>query len=187
MRLDHIAYRVADKQKTAKFFMEAFGYKLQQEFEITLSGGSKASCIALQPPEKTIQGAPWQQYDPVLVGHHFDTMAYHLAPEIFVSDGPPGSLIGNWVANRDDIGGVHHLAYMVDDVELVMDQWKEKGYAEFLSKKPLHCEKDDPELRQVFTKPSELTGVIYEFIKRGEYGFCKSNVASLMDSTKNCK
>ena len=33
-------------------------------------------------------------------------------------------------------------------------------------------------------KPSELTGVIFEFIERGAYGFCKENVKALMESTK---
>ena len=28
MRLDHIAYRVADKEKTAQFFIDFMGYKL---------------------------------------------------------------------------------------------------------------------------------------------------------------
>ena len=58
-------------------------------------------------------------------------------------------------------------------------EWKEKGYAEFTSAQPMKC----PGLTQVFTKPSELTGVIYEFIERGEHGFCKDNVKALMDST----
>jgi catechol 2,3-dioxygenase-like lactoylglutathione lyase family enzyme len=34
MRLDHITYRVADRNRTVRFFREAFGYKVQQEFTI---------------------------------------------------------------------------------------------------------------------------------------------------------
>lgn len=64
-----------------------------------------------------------------------------------------------------------------------MQEWKEKGYAEFTTDKPLTC----PGLTQCFTKPSELTGVIFEFIERGEHGFCKKNVKSLMESTQDCK
>jgi 4-hydroxyphenylpyruvate dioxygenase-like putative hemolysin len=63
----------------------------------------------------------------------------------------------------------------------MMKEWKEKGYAEFTSDEPMRC----PGLTQVFTKPSELTGVIFEFIERGEFGFCQSNVRALMDSTKD--
>ncbi len=54
------------------------------------------------------------------------------------------------------------------------------GYAECFSKRPLQCEG----LIQVFTKPSELTGVIYELINRTGKGFCEDNVKGLMESTK---
>lgn len=111
------------------------------------------------------------------------SIAYHLAPEIFVSDGPPESIVGKWVAARNNIGGIHHLAYQVESVESTMKEWKDKGYAEFATDKPLTC----PGLTQVFTKPSELTGIIYEFIERGEHGFCKDNVKALMESTKENK
>ena len=107
---------------------------------------------------------------------------YHAPPEIFVSDGSEGSIVGDWVAERGGVGGIHHIAYQVEDVEAVMKEWKEKGYAEFYSEEPITCE--DPNLTQVFTKPSELTGVIYEFINREGAGFCKDSVKKLMESTK---
>ena len=105
---------------------------------------------------------------------------YHAPPEIFVSDGPEGSIVGNWVTDRSDVGGIHHIAYQVDDVAGTMKEWRDAGFAEFLSEKPLEC----PGLKQVFTKPSELTGVIYELISREGNGFCADNVKSLMESTK---
>ena len=108
--------------------------------------------------------------------------AYHSPPEIFVSDGPPGSIVGDWVDERGGVGGIHHMAYQVDDVKGVMDEWKEKGYAEFYSEEPITCK--DPDLTQVFTKPSELTGVIYEFINREGAGFCEDSVKQLMESTR---
>ena len=184
MRLDHIAYRVADRNKTAQFFMDAFGYKKQTEFDLVFADGSTAECIVLEPPEKLSKETPWTT---VLKDEVFGDAELHLAPELFVSDGAPGSIVGNWVANRDGVGGIHHIAYMVDSVENTMNEWQEKGYAEFLSEKPLVCEEDDPDLKQVFTKPSELTGVIYEFIERGGFGFCKANVKDLMRSTRDCK
>ena len=52
MRLDHIAYRVKDRLKTAKFFKKAFGYKIGTEFQIEFDDESKAECLALVPPEK---------------------------------------------------------------------------------------------------------------------------------------
>ena len=82
---------------------------------------------------------------------------FHLPPEIFVSDGTPDSIVGKWVDRRDGVGGIHHLAYQVESVEKTMKECNEKGYAEFASEAPLTC----PGLIQVFTKPSELTGVIY--------------------------
>ena len=197
MRLDHIAYRVADRHKTVNFFIEAFGYKVQTEFEIKFDDGATAKCFALEPPEKTRPtnvlgdipwtctgfGIPktWGHTDPIeqMKSEEANKIDYHLAPEIFVSDGDPNSVVGRWVAKRDGIGGIHHLAYQVESVQAQMDIWKEKGYAEFTTENPLTC----PGLVQVFTKPSELTGVIYEFIERGVHGFCQDNVKQLMIST----
>ena len=177
MRIDHIAYRVGDRKKTAKFFMDAFGYKLQQEFTLDFGEGKTAECIALEPPEKLEKNVPWTFFQPI---HDELKQEYHLPPEIFVSDGSPGSIVGDWVEKRNGIGGIHHIAYQVNDVEATIKEWREKGYAEF-SSEAIKC----PGLTQVFTKPSALTGVIYEFIEREEFGFCKENVQKLMESTKN--
>jgi catechol 2,3-dioxygenase-like lactoylglutathione lyase family enzyme len=178
MRLDHIAYRVADRRKTAQFFISAFGYHLQTEFEICFDDGSKAECLALEPPEKLIDDAPWTALGPADDGSDIE---YHLAPEVFISDGDPNSIVGKWVAARGGIGGIHHLAYQVESVSRTMQEWKQKGFAEFSTDDVLRC----PDLVQVFTKPSELTGVIYEFIERGRHGFCADNVKDLMLSTKD--
>jgi len=40
MRLDHIAYRVKDRHKTAKFFEDTLGYTLGTEFEVEFNDGS---------------------------------------------------------------------------------------------------------------------------------------------------
>lgn len=199
MRLDHIAYRVANREKTANFFIEALGYRVQTEFDLEFSDGTTTKCIALEPPEKpNLENIPWchelrgiqaSEPAPNYVPTQSDqtdsfnivSINYHLAPEIFVSDGEPNSIVGQWVKARDGIGGIHHLAYQVDSVEETMRVWKEKGYAEFTSEQPMKC----PGLTQCFTKPSQLTGIIYEFIERGEHGFCKDNVKALMESTKN--
>jgi len=189
MRIDHIAYRTADREKTAQFFIDAFGYKVQTTFEPVFSDGTTqgVKCIALEPPEKITDKMPWTR-NALLAVMSEDSPAstkwgnYHLAPEVFISDGPPESVVGKWVAKRGGVGGIHHIAYQVEDVEAVMHEWREKGYAEFLSDKPLTC----PGLEQVFTRPSELTGVIYEFITRTGPGFCAENVGGLMESTTEC-
>ena len=172
MRLDHIALRVKNRVKTAKFLQEAFGYKVQTEFQIFFDERKTqfAECIALEPPEKLESDLPWQVVAQA---------TYHLAPEIFVSDGSPDSIVGRWVAARGGIGGVHHFAYQVDSVEDTMNLWKEKGWAEFSTEKPFTCDG----LTQVFSVPHELTGVIYEFIERGKQGFCKENVKDLMTNS----
>ena len=155
MKLDHIAYREKDRYKTAQFFIDTQNYEIHTEFKIDFEDGTHADCLVLKS-----RGLP----------------------ELFVSNGPDNSIVGNWVKERGYIGGIHHLAYQVDDVEKVMNEWKEKGYTEFLSDEPLVCE--DPNLTQIFTKPSELTGVIYELISREDQGFCEKNVEKLMESTK---
>jgi catechol 2,3-dioxygenase-like lactoylglutathione lyase family enzyme len=183
MRLDHIAYRVKDRYNTAEFIKEAFGYKVGTEFQIEFDDGSKADCLALIPPETRHPDTALWSYHALQAGPYEPIKSeYHAPPEIFVSDGSEGSIVGDWVIERGNVGGIHHIAYQVEDVEAVMNEWKEKGYAEFYSEKPITCK--DPDLTQVFTKPSQLTGVIYEFINREGAGFCKDSVKKLMESTK---
>ena len=176
MRLDHIAYRVKNRQKAVAFFSEAFGYQVQTEFEITLEDGSKALCTAMEPSEKHVSPVEAPPFE--MMGNN--GLPYHMAPEIFVSDGPPGSLIDRWVEQWGrGVGGVHHMAYQVEDVEATRKAWTEKGWL-FTTEHVLSCE----DLVQIFTQPNPITGVIYEFIERkGAHGFCKDNVAALMQST----
>jgi catechol 2,3-dioxygenase-like lactoylglutathione lyase family enzyme len=180
MRLDHIAYRVRSRYKTAKFFEDTLGYTIGTEFQIEFDDDSKAECLALVPPEKRpVNTFDWVCHTRFVAKEYEDDVTYHAAPEIFISDGPPESIVGDWVAERGNVGGIHHIAYQCDDVNATMEKWKEAGYAEFLSDEPMTC----PGLVQVFTKPSELTGVIYELISRQGDGFCEDNVKNLMLST----
>ena len=178
MRLDHVAYRTFDRNKTVQFFMDAFGYKFQSEFDIFFNDEKTdmARCIALEPPEKTVKDMPF-----VIEagGDMYHNQVYHMAPEIFVSEGTENSIVGNWVKARGGIGGIHHLAYEVPDVEAKRKEWIEKGWGDFTSPEPFKCEG----LTQIFTKPHFLTGIIFEFIERKGFGFCKDNVKSLMKST----
>lgn len=185
-----MAYRVKNRRKTAAFFTKAFGYVLGTQFQIKFDDDSKADCLTLIPPEERHPETRMWTYSvlqaiPAIAQRHAGTHGtihskYHAPPEIFISDGPEGSIVGDWVTERGGVGGVHHIAYQVDDVEATMHSWKQLGYAEFLSDEPLEC----PGLKQVFTKPSELTGVIYELIERDGDGFCEANVKGLMESTK---
>jgi 4-hydroxyphenylpyruvate dioxygenase-like putative hemolysin len=178
MRIDHIAFRVPDRTATVKFLCEALGYKVQQEFPIYFDDEhiDMAMCTALEPPEKLDAPVPWST---VLPGQH--RQEYHMPPEIFVSEGTPGSIVNEWVKQHGP--GIHHIALQVESVDKTMAEWKRKGWAEFTSDAPMKCEG----LTQVFTKPSQLTGVIFEFIERGTFGFCKENVKALMESTKSVR
>jgi len=85
MRLDHIAYRVRNKEETAKFFIDFMGYKkpenLQEGFDIQFEDGTWAKCLVLEPSEKTPHSTMW-----TIEALH-PGVEYHLAPEIFISDG----------------------------------------------------------------------------------------------------
>jgi catechol 2,3-dioxygenase-like lactoylglutathione lyase family enzyme len=187
MRLDHVAFRVADREAAADFWCnpETFAYTRQDggEFDINLEDGSTAKCIALSPPEKVLPNAPFHCISYLPVGPMIPQVMidYHLPPEIFISSGPEGSLIHKWVQEwGHGIGGVHHFAYEVVSVRDTMKLWMDKGWAEFTTPDPLGCE----DLTQVFTKPNKYLGVLIEFIeRRGVHGFCRDNVAALMNST----
>ena len=171
MRLDHIAYRVKDRNQTANFLKKTLGYTLATEFEIKFEDDSKAQCLVLEPPQKMV-GVSWVESG----GQR------HVPPEIFVSNGTPNSIVDIWVSERGGQGGIHHLAYQVTDIETRVTEWKEEGI-EFLTEKVIECPDDD--MKQIFTKPLEaLGGVIIELIQRGDQGFCKNNVKDLMQSTE---
>jgi len=180
MRLDHIAYRVKNRIKTKNWICKAFGYVVADKFTIKLEDGSKAKCYALKCPNGSYPKTVYL-HDP----YPWDTSTwFHKPPEIFISDGPKGSLIDKWVDEWGrGVGAIHHLAYEVEDVAALMKDWKKKGLAKFLTDKPLVC--DDGSLKQIFTTPCSHTGIIYEFIERSDKGFCKENVGKLMDSTKD--
>jgi len=180
MRLDHIAYRVKDRYKTARFFEDTLRYTIGTEFQIEFDDESKANCLALVPQEnRPSDTSLWSMKTALGFNELEKEVEYHSPAEIFISDGPSGSIVGDWVDARSGVGGIHHIAYQCDSVESTMKEWKDSGYAEFLSDEPMTC----PGLTQVFTKPSELTGVIYELISREGDGFCEDNVKNLMLST----
>lgn len=156
MILDHIAYRVKDRIKTVVFFCELFGYEEVDTFPVEFDDGTTAQCIVLESKNGD--------------------------PDLFISDGEPGSIVADWVEDTlNGLGGVHHMAYDVVSVENTMAEWLANEWATFTSDKPHVCEG----LVQVFTHPHPLTGVIYELIERDGVGFCRDNVKALMESTKD--
>ena len=163
MKHDHIAYRVKDRHEASRFFQSMFGYEVGTEFDVEFDDGSKAECYALVPPI----------ISPVMIRE---------GPEIFISDGSTGSVVGDWVEARGGVGGIHHIAYKVSDIDQVVNEWKKRD-VEFLTDNIIDC--PDDKLRQIFTKPLDyLGGIIIELIERGSKGFCEKSVKDLMNSTK---
>ena len=108
MNLDHIAYRVKGRHEAAEFFHSMFGYEFGTEFDIEFDDGSKAQCSVLLPP-----------MNPVILVRE--------GPEIFISDGSPGSIVEDWVEARGGTGGIHHIAYRVKDIDEVVEEWKKQA------------------------------------------------------------
>ena len=158
MKLDHIAYRVADRDQTVDFLQTLAGYSIGAEFQINFNDGTSADCKALLPSNES-------------------------SPEVFVSEGTPESIVDVWVKEREGTGGIHHIAYTTDDIDKAVEVWREKG-VDFLTDVIIDCPDDN--LRQIFTKPQDLLGgIIIELIERGDKGFCQNSVKNLMESTKS--
>ncbi len=103
-----------------------------------------------------------------------------MPPEMFVSEGEEHSIVADWVGERNKgLGGIHHIAYQVENIEEVVSRWRE--HVEF-SSDIIDCPSD--KLRQIFSKPIEaLGGLIVELIERGDKGFCRDSVKKLMEAT----
>lgn len=75
------------------------------------------------------------------------TQQYQIPPEVFISDGQKDLPVAKWVAARNNVGGIQHLAYQVDNVNAIMQEWCDKGYAEFTTDDPLNCQDKPRHLR----------------------------------------
>lgn len=181
IRIDHIAFRVKDRLKAVNFFTKTLGYNISPKhpngFRVDFEDGTYAQCTVLEPQNMTSQNLPWAINFPGMDSE----IEYHRPPEIFVSEGSPGSIVDNWVQTKGN--GLHHIALLVDSIEKTKEEWLAEGFAEFATEEPTKC----PGLTQIFTKPSDVTGIIWELIEREENqdGFCVSNVKTLMESTVN--
>lgn len=182
MRIDHLAFRVINAQRTARFFKDILGYRVcrrvPQGFQVDFADGTYAKCHVLVPPERIVFGMPWR----TIVNCRsfpYERQEYHQPPEIFISEGSPDSIVERWV--QDNGNGLHHIALQVPSIDIVKEQWEREGHLNFASQNVLTC----PGLKQIFTKPDELTGVIWELIERqqDESGFCEDNVKNLMLSS----
>ena len=160
MILDHIAYRVTNRKKAADFLEKTLKYTTNTEFEIVFDNKSTAECLVLEPNSSQ-------------------------NPEIFISDGTDNSVVGEWVQAQNGSGGIHHIAYRVNDIYAIVQEWKENG-VQFLTEDVIDCPEDN--MKQIFSKPLDiLGGLIIELIERQDKGFCQNSVKDLMTSTQGIK
>ena len=153
-RLDHIAFRVADLEPVVEYYTRTLGFEIVQQMEMDI-GGSKAISNVLNLP-----GSPFF---------------------IFVDQGMDwDNIITKWVKKYGS--GLHHQAFLVDDIFKVEKKLKKQGM-EFTTDKPVDT---GGGLKQLFSKPIPVTGLITEIIQREKEDifFVKENVIQLIESTE---
>ena len=153
-RLDHIAFRVEEVGPVVEHYVGSLGFKIVQEMELDF-GGSRAYSNVLNLP-----GTPFY---------------------IFVDQGlDDDSIVSRWVENHG--AGLHHMAYLVDDIHAASRNLKAKGLR-FTTEDVVDT---GGGLKQLFTHPMPGTGVITEIIQRTrkDVFFVKENVLKLIKSTE---
>ena len=156
IKLDHVAYRVK-KGKREKSMAELANLVPYQEFKTfeVISMNAITSSIKLH-----------------------DTL-----PVIVVSEGlTEDSVVEKYVEKYG--GRIHHLAYLVNDIDKVVEIQRKRG-VKFTSDHIIGSEEEG--IKQIFTLPTETANHIIEYIQRfGDFDgfFTPSNIGSLMKSTE---
>ena len=69
MRIDHLAFRVANRKKTAQFLTKALGYRpchrIPNGFRVDFPDKTYADCTVLVPPERKVSGMSWNYLVPI--------------------------------------------------------------------------------------------------------------------------
>ncbi|MHA1952383.1 MAG: VOC family protein [Candidatus Heimdallarchaeaceae archaeon] len=156
IKLDHVAYRVK-KGKREKALAELANLVPYQEFKTfkVISMNAITSSIKLH-----------------------DTL-----PVIVVSEGlTEDSVVEKYVKKYG--GRIHHLAYLVNDIDKVVEIQRKRGVM-FTTDYIIGSEEEG--IKQIFTLPTETANHIIEYIQRyGDFDgfFTPSNIGSLMKSTE---
>lgn len=153
-RLDHIAFRVKDVKPVVDFYVKTLGFLIVQEMELDF-GGSRAMSRVLNLP-----GQPFY---------------------IFVDQGlDSDNIVTHWVNKYGN--GLHHMAYLVDNISTVSTILKRQGMR-FTTD---HVIDTGGGLKQLFSLPNPDTGLITEIIEREREGifFVQENVLELIRSTE---
>ncbi len=154
-KLDHVAYRVkrGERLTTMQAMMNLLPYREFKNFKI-IKADAITTCIKL----------------------------HETLPVIVISEGlSEDSIVEKYCQKYGS--RVHHLAYLVKDIEKVVEIQKSRG-VEFTSDQVIGSVSEG--IKQIFTMPTETTNHIVEYIQRfGDFDgfFTPSNVENLMIST----
>ncbi|MFX1511695.1 MAG: VOC family protein [Promethearchaeota archaeon] len=156
LKLDHIAYRIkmGEREQMVAELMNILPYREYKVFQVK----SQNSITAAYKIHETL-------------------------PVIVISEGlSEDSVVEKYCqkfGNR-----VHHLAYLVDDIEKVWKVQKSRGI-QFTTLEIIGSEEEG--IKQIFTMPIISTNHIVEFVQRfGDFDgfFTPSNIGKLMKSTE---
>ena len=156
IRLDHVAYRVkkGERMKKIQELMRLLPYREFKNFKI-IQANAITTCIKL----------------------------HETSPVIVVSEGlSDDSIVEKYCQKYGS--RVHHLAYLVKDIDKVVEIQKARGI-QFTSEDVYGSEEEG--IKQIFTMPTETTNHIIEYVQRfGDFDgfFTPSNVENLMKSTE---
>ena len=156
IKLDHVAYRVkkGERMKKIKELMTLLPYREFKNFKI-IKANAITTCIKL---------------------HETSTV-------IVVSEGlSEDSIVEKYCQKYGS--RVHHIAYLVKDIDRVIEIQKARGI-QFTSEDVYGSEEEG--IKQIFTMPTETTNHIIEYVQRfGDFDgfFTPSNVENLMKSTE---
>ncbi|NHJ84649.1 MAG: hypothetical protein FK734_04260 [Asgard group archaeon] len=154
--LDHIAYRVkkGEREKLMVELMNTTPYKFYKSFKV-VSSNATTTCIKLG-----------------------DTL-----PVVVISEGlTDDSIVEKYCQKYGS--RIHHLAYLVKDIDKVVEIQKSRG-VKFTTENIIGSEEEG--IKQIFTLPTETSNHIIEYIQRfGDFDgfFTPSNIAGLMNSTE---
>ena len=156
IKLDHVAYRVkmGERLATIQSLMNLVPYREFKNFKV-ISANAITTCIKL----------------------------HESLPVIVVSEGvTEDSIVEKYCIKYGS--RVHHLAYLVKDIDKVVEIQKSRGIT-FTSEEIIGSEEEG--IKQIFTMPTKTTNHIIEYIQRfGDFDgfFTPENVESLMKSTE---
>lgn len=156
IKLDHVAYRVknGERMRFIDEFTNVVPYQEFKNFKV-LNANAITTCIKL----------------------------HNTLPVIVVSEGLSDNSVVEQYCQKFG-SRVHHLAYLVEDIEKVVEVQKQRRVI-FTTEKIIGSAEEG--IQQIFTMPIETTNHIIEYIQRfgGFDGFfTPSNITKLMKSTE---